>query len=725
MSENRSIGILHISDIHIGSIPGQNFKHAFHGKSIANLISQSFSDTDNIKQRDYVKLYLVISGDLVCDGSNSNDYDTAFGEIDKLCNEIKIDKECVIIVPGNHDINRKDKSNTFSKFKACYDKFFKDTPGKHFTINKKNYQFEKEKWLHIDNSNNVIFIPLYSVYTDDDKIPKFIKKIFKRNKFNHRVNWVFDRGLIDENQLNQVKNELKSIDDSEKYIKIAIFHHNPVALARSHFTVDEHDFPSICHLSNGPEILARLQDMGVSLVLHGHTHQNSINIFCDDYNKDGLIIFGASHFCDSKNLNLPWIPTVNKYGFNFIDINNSLATPKIKLYSFISTEQAHRLTFTIENTNPPDLNIPRLIEKEIEKTLGKKYFLNFDEGIVRLSELIKYKNNNKIYLLNYSDGTDWNDHFTEIWEDVANKEQIIGSLQEICRNDNGRLQDSIRKSIDKTTNTYTRELIKELRKDTIQHIINRLSGKTPAEDPFTSHIINRLADKTPRDTNYFLEIFRCVIDESFKLNKGVYFKANQNNMVKFKWLCDSILSARNLNNFNLAWLPFSIKSYTGNSLVAALNEKSDVTVLIGYHENHDKYYQNKKSVLRIPDNEDMDATDESGLLYISLRALIRKIIVPLSERLLVDFPLYVNGTLYINNLEFLANIYKCETVWNEMYKNRFQCIFNEKSDEENMMNESKIDEMYKWVAKVDDKIAIPWSEVDYNYLKTEINVRNS
>jgi hypothetical protein len=91
-SDDNCIRILHLSDIHLGTVEQAN-----------RYFSQLATDLTrnlNIKQLNY----LVISGD-IANRSTEEEYDAAFNLVDKLVTRYGLDSNRVVIVPGNHDLN--------------------------------------------------------------------------------------------------------------------------------------------------------------------------------------------------------------------------------------------------------------------------------------------------------------------------------------------------------------------------------------------------------------------------------------------------------------------------------------------------------------------------------------------------------------------------------------------------------------------------------------------
>ena len=107
--------IVNISDIHYR-------KNEPEGAS--TLIEAFIQDIEEQKNKfsDY-KFYLAITGDIVFEGNDNESYEKFSHELDKALNEIELPKECRIMVPGNHDLDRNIVIENFEDHLRKLDKF--------------------------------------------------------------------------------------------------------------------------------------------------------------------------------------------------------------------------------------------------------------------------------------------------------------------------------------------------------------------------------------------------------------------------------------------------------------------------------------------------------------------------------------------------------------------------------------------------------------------------
>jgi len=208
--------IIHISDLH--------FVAEYEREDYIKY-SQSFEITffnnleEELKKRTCKLKYIILSGDISNSGEN-REFEEALKFLNNLKDKFQIDRNNILICPGNHDINWNDLRNhidnipkqeriklyeyhyeKFKNFKNFYSSFFKDT-------NKKEFN-PKEAIIDIikDDEDKLIIIGINSCYMEST-----IKE--------HHT------GYIEEVSLK------KAIDDLLKkeitnYNRIIVMHHNP------------------------------------------------------------------------------------------------------------------------------------------------------------------------------------------------------------------------------------------------------------------------------------------------------------------------------------------------------------------------------------------------------------------------------------------------------------------------------------------------------------------
>ena len=278
----RAPTILHLSDIHFGS------EHAFQEKlQVEDLMSLVLREITAKEKIDLV----VVSGDLTSRGTEQ-EFEHAADFLSSIARTLQLGPERFVIVPGNHDIYRSEEPNRrFSKFVEFLDGFYRrlPDPGVAFTRFPALYD-EERQWLHW-NAKKHQDESLYSVAIFDDLQTIVIGLNSVISIGDDRLN--FSR--IEPKQLIKIAEELNDLSPPQShYFRIAVFHHNPVAVP-SFSSEGEPD-----RIVRNPALVLReLIKNRVRLALHGHTHY-SIGFKYLPYLLDGdrtlsspLVVVGA------------------------------------------------------------------------------------------------------------------------------------------------------------------------------------------------------------------------------------------------------------------------------------------------------------------------------------------------------------------------------------------------------------------------------------------------
>jgi predicted MPP superfamily phosphohydrolase len=114
MSIEKHVTILQLSDLHFGKLKNNPlFFHEWIDSKDSSFESLCKEALDKYK---IVPDIVVICGDFVCDGSDNEQFMEAATNIKKLCNSLNIIKKPsdwsrLIIVPGNHEVDRSESFN--------------------------------------------------------------------------------------------------------------------------------------------------------------------------------------------------------------------------------------------------------------------------------------------------------------------------------------------------------------------------------------------------------------------------------------------------------------------------------------------------------------------------------------------------------------------------------------------------------------------------------------
>jgi formylglycine-generating enzyme required for sulfatase activity/3',5'-cyclic AMP phosphodiesterase CpdA len=253
--------ILHLSDIQYGRHHVDKDARAplYPDDNYSRQLGRLIDDLDILKDKvKVVPNFIAVTGD-VAEWSKREEYEAAGDFLGGLADYLKIDRRYVILVPGNHDVNRKlcqaarltaDAEGTpfnrpyFPKFKF-YGRFFEDFyKNVAFPGQVASYRFTEDR-LFVNfyfPEEGVVFMGLNSCVDESELDPHY--------------------GNITVDQLKRAIGELNAKDPDKKLIRIALMHHNFV---RSSDNDAE-------NLKDADDLKPLLMANNIQLILHGHQH---------------------------------------------------------------------------------------------------------------------------------------------------------------------------------------------------------------------------------------------------------------------------------------------------------------------------------------------------------------------------------------------------------------------------------------------------------------------
>ena len=310
---------IHLSDLHVAAIQGVGYVDNSERAGKTWLVAQKDEDNHNYIDKfcSFVKkhfdkneydLYLLISGD-VADASEQDEYEYASVFIQKIKQELSIADDRVLIVPGNHDINRFECRKTSEANPSV--EAYKCNVGKY----KYFAEFYKKVTRKDFPLNNAI---VDSMSLDEEKV------LFVGLNSNYKIGYKDEKGYID---IEGFRNEIDSIiKNKSNYIKIAVFHHNII----TKYMNDPSHFGSF-QVDNWDQVQKELEANDFRCVLYGNEHTRSSNkiekqnLYCSDSGCFGLKKPQPSFKIYELEQND--CKTVFKQSLFLFDINNSADNP--------------------------------------------------------------------------------------------------------------------------------------------------------------------------------------------------------------------------------------------------------------------------------------------------------------------------------------------------------------------------------------------------------------
>src|SRR5665647_259819 len=243
-------GIIQLSDLQFGA------KHRFGSpskiyESIANDVNQM------AEKYQFLPIYLLLTGDIT-ETAHADEFLDADNVINNLARKISIDKDSVLSVPGNHDINWKLSEIASAVGDASlkyhnYNRFAENTCNKSSKINSEYYN------RYFDHRLGIEFLFLNSCEKED-----------------HESHF----GYIDSKKLiNSIVRNLGN--GTEDYTKICICHHR----------IEQNAKKTSAIIDNSYEIETILIENGYNILFTGHIHENR----CHEIKQsDKTIIYSGS-----------------------------------------------------------------------------------------------------------------------------------------------------------------------------------------------------------------------------------------------------------------------------------------------------------------------------------------------------------------------------------------------------------------------------------------------
>lgn len=266
--------ILHLSDIHISN-QDEVENHLFALESdLKNKLNTSSID------------FLLVSGDVV-EKATTEEFDNALFFFNKLIERLNINKNKILLCPGNHDLDWKktkssmsdkntiENTDTYKEKFLNFKSFYESLKEKSFDLD-----FKEQSNINIFDDEKVIFLELNSSWNIDH---------LNRSKAS----------INGESIAKSLSNLLKN--DYSNYLKVCLFHH------------------PINHLEGmKDEFMELLIENDFKFCFHGHIHTASKTEYSYNY-KNLINVIGCGTFsCDDTSM-IPGIPLQ----YNFVEVYNN------------------------------------------------------------------------------------------------------------------------------------------------------------------------------------------------------------------------------------------------------------------------------------------------------------------------------------------------------------------------------------------------------------------
>lgn len=368
----KSIRLLHITDLHFRKkeVKGHedNSKNEnsvdVKDKTIATSYISKINSSWTHEFIESVKLWerrnskidaIVCTGDLGSSG-NSESIETGVLFLNILCNQLEINKNNLIICPGNHDLDRKKIDNEFESFEKHLTK-----EGYSNYCSYENIKVIKIKDIPIISINTCLGGSVTSLFVKKykeiiGKLKDKDKQKFKKELDQLQNDYLEDYLDIPSIGVKQIDELIRTIGESDSDSVIVLMHHNPIPN-------NSIELRPYCQIMDGGKAMTLMMNTGKKIfILHGHTHYN-YNIVASFPEKSGNFI--SSLGCGFLNGNPGAQSNISE--FYFTDNNKHLITKAYTLFKsgtagydnrFISNVYEKTLTL-----NQSKINFDSILEK--------------------------------------------------------------------------------------------------------------------------------------------------------------------------------------------------------------------------------------------------------------------------------------------------------------------------------------------------------------------------
>jgi hypothetical protein len=297
---------LHISDLHVGESYGFNLRYP------GGQLNPNTSSLPELVFQDLVKLgiadrldSIIFSGDVVCKGRH-DEFLRAREVIKELLKKCKISHDRLVVIPGNHDVLW-DAGDLAAKT---------NLDGK---TSHENFDVFREL-IGLGPFNNCTITKIAS------RSGRFHLRIIGLDSNYIEGPQAAGIGFVQKEALDEVAKTLdRDISGTQKYVNWVVVHHHVLPLTSAN--LEEALTRRVSVMGNAAELLSRIADWNVELVLHGHEHQPGVTVanrWISDFLRPELkqvVVMGAGS-CGAKREYLG--PISRNHYFIIVRQGNSL-----------------------------------------------------------------------------------------------------------------------------------------------------------------------------------------------------------------------------------------------------------------------------------------------------------------------------------------------------------------------------------------------------------------
>lgn len=413
----KSIRLLHITDFHFGSenkedsqngldLKDSTIDPVYTNKLGTHWSQQFFECIQSWETKSSSKIDIIVcTGDLGSFGK-ADTIEEGVAFLEKLCKNIDLPKDKVIICPGNHDLQRSEKGVEFFKF----EEYLKKTGFLNYSCYEKIFEFEIKGIPIIAINSCIGGTEVSNVFMEQyvekaTNITRENKKIIVDMLLKNNMEYLSDFLDIPSIGAIQKHDLLKAIRSYNTDNVILLMHHNPLPN-------NSIELRPYCNVVDSGNVISELINTEKKVfILHGHTHYNyNVMAYFPPLNENYLSLIGCGPLNGTQNSkanilefyytneNKHIITKIhniyksggagysNIYSHNIYDKNISIAERKINTSHIFDSKS--QVTFSelkkiVQNqVNDEDLLKVILKEEQIFLKIDKKGSDNYNDWLI-------------------------------------------------------------------------------------------------------------------------------------------------------------------------------------------------------------------------------------------------------------------------------------------------------------------------------------------------------
>ena len=273
--------ILHLSDLHFGTDHGFRMPDQAHvpGEIEVDIADAIADDLELQEIGDFAAM--IISGDLMTHARWVDYGIDAYKVLTKLCRRIRLERERVFIVPGNHDYEW-----YIAKRKKMVRKALRPQRADEAAVNF-GHQVQFTNFLRQFHGENAYQIPSVRIV----QLPDYALKIGLLDSCKISATKFHEYGYL---SLGQIKVLMENFQGhlQRREVRAIVLHHHVTSIIPAEPPTDE---PSISVTLDAARLLDHSLSTGISFFLHGHQHYPCVTRINKSHQVGGAITGLAEH----------------------------------------------------------------------------------------------------------------------------------------------------------------------------------------------------------------------------------------------------------------------------------------------------------------------------------------------------------------------------------------------------------------------------------------------